>query len=56
MVKDKKEPLNERIKTNLKPFIETIYYLTDFAISLNDFITVLPTIGELLSECQLESK
>ena len=55
-VNTKRENLPDRIKSNLKAIIETVYYLTDFSISLNDFISALPDIGEVLAENQFQDK
>lgn len=55
-VKERKVNPGEQIKSNLKKIIDTIYYLTDFAISFNDFISVLPEIGEILYENEFERK
>jgi len=55
-VKERKESPGEHIKSDFKKIIETIYYLTDFAFSFNDFISVLPTIGEILYENEFEHR
>jgi activating signal cointegrator complex subunit 2 len=51
----KQQSMSDLIKLNLKKIIETIYYLTDFSVSLNEFIAVMPiSIAELLHENELE--
>ena len=47
--------LKDRIKANLKKIMEIIYYLTDFAITLNDLISFQPQLAEILAEAKIEN-
>jgi activating signal cointegrator complex subunit 2 len=46
--------LNDRIHLKLKEILETMYYLTDFTITLNDLIELVPNVTQLLYKQKFE--